>query len=67
MELPSGVDTMELFQAALAERITVAPGALYSAKGRYRNCVRLSCCYPWNPAYERALRRVGELAGEMAD
>ena len=67
VELPSGVDTMELFQAALAERITVAPGALYSAKGRYRNCVRLSCCYPWNPAYERALRRVGELAGEMAD
>jgi DNA-binding transcriptional MocR family regulator len=38
---------------------------MYSARGRYRNCLRLSCCYPWNEAYERALVRVGELASGM--
>ncbi|MFB0825272.1 GntR family transcriptional regulator [Chromobacterium violaceum] len=67
VELPSHADTMQLFRAALAERITVVPGAMYSAKGRYRNCLRLSCCYPWNEAYQRALIRVGELAGELAE
>ncbi|BBF86114.1 GntR family transcriptional regulator [Aquitalea magnusonii] len=65
VELPAGVDTLELFHAALAERITVVPGVMYSARGRYRNCLRLSCCYPWNEAYERALVRVGELASDM--
>ncbi|WP_239688707.1 hypothetical protein [Aquitalea magnusonii] len=51
----------------MAERITVVPGVMYSARGRYRNCLRLSCCYPWNEAYERALVRVGELASGMGD
>ena len=35
-------------------------------QGRYRNCVRLSCCYPWNLAYERLAARWG-IGGEMAD
>ncbi|SMF24616.1 aminotransferase-like domain-containing protein [Pseudogulbenkiania subflava] len=64
VELPSATDTQQLFRAALAERITVAPGTIYSAKGRYRHCLRLSCCYPWSDAFERALVRVGELAGQ---
>ncbi|MXR37350.1 aminotransferase-like domain-containing protein [Craterilacuibacter sinensis] len=66
VELPKGVDTLALFQRALAEGITVAPGALYSARGRFNNCVRLSCCYPWTPAYERALLRFAALACEAA-
>ncbi|MGL6072386.1 PLP-dependent aminotransferase family protein, partial [Craterilacuibacter sp.] len=67
VELPKGVDTLALFQRALAEGITVAPGALYSARGRFNNCVRLSCCYPWTPAYERALLRFAVLACEAAE
>lgn len=63
VELPSNVDTLELFRRALAERITVVPGAMYSPRGRYRNCLRLSCCYPWSDAYQRALVRVAVLAG----
>ncbi|MDN0077535.1 PLP-dependent aminotransferase family protein [Crenobacter sp. SG2303] len=65
VELPPQVDTLALFRAALAERITVVPGLLYSPRGRYRNCLRLSCCYPWSDAYERALGRVAELAAEL--
>jgi DNA-binding transcriptional MocR family regulator len=60
VELPAGVDTLELFHAALAERIT-GSGVMYSARGRYRNCLRLSCCYPWNEAL-----RTGAGAGGRA-
>lgn len=66
VELPKGVDTLALFRQALAEGITVAPGALYSARGRYSHCVRLSCCYPWSDAYERALARFAELTRQAA-
>lgn len=66
VELPGSVDTMELFRLALAEGVTVVPGALYSVSGRYRNCLRLSGCYPWSDTYQRALARVAGIAGELA-
>jgi len=65
VELPGGIDTLELFRALLAERITVVPGVMYSARGRYRNCLRLSGCYPWTDAYQRALLRVADLSAQM--
>lgn len=67
VELPEGVDTVALFHAALAERISIMPGSLYSPSGHYRHCFRLSCCYPLNERYLSALRRVGELAQRALD
>jgi DNA-binding transcriptional MocR family regulator len=43
LELPEGSDALALFHAALAERILITPGALYSGGDRYRHCLRLSC------------------------
>ncbi|MFC3625808.1 PLP-dependent aminotransferase family protein [Vogesella amnigena] len=62
VELPGDVDSLALSRAAYAEKMLLVPGALYSPRGRYRNCLRLSCCYPWSDAYQRGLQRVAELA-----
>jgi len=61
VELPAKVDTLKLYHDALRHRINTAPGALFSVKDRYNNCMRMSCGVPWSDEVETALRRVGEL------
>jgi len=63
VELPDGVDGVELFRAALAQRIGIAPGAIFSAKADYRNFIRLSAGVQWTPTVARALHVLGRLAG----
>ncbi|MND02061.1 putative HTH-type transcriptional regulator YjiR [compost metagenome] len=46
----------------MRERIGFAPGPMFSATDRYRNCLRLSCAAQWTPRIENALARLGELA-----
>jgi DNA-binding transcriptional MocR family regulator len=61
VEMPRQVDALELHRAAVAEGIAFVPGQLFSAAGRYRNCLRLNCGNPWDPRFDAALRRLGEL------
>lgn len=60
--MPPGVDTLRLQRDALKQRIATAPGALFSVKDRYRNCLRMNCGLPWTDAIETALRTLGDLA-----
>jgi DNA-binding transcriptional MocR family regulator len=67
LELPKGCDSVALFERLIERRITIAPGPMFSASGRYRNCIRLSLGQPWSTRQERALREIGKLAREFAD
>lgn len=62
VEMPEDVDAFELHRAALAEDISITPGPIFSASGRYGNCIRLNCAVPWTDTVARAIRRVGQLA-----
>ena len=62
VELPHHVDSLELQERALAERISISPGPIFSARQRYRNYIRLNCGYPWSERLDRALRTLGRLA-----
>ncbi len=62
IELPPGVDTLRLYRDALKHRITTAPGALFSVKDRYKNCLRMNCGLPWSEPIAAALATVGDLA-----
>jgi DNA-binding transcriptional MocR family regulator len=66
VELPRNVDGTELFRTALASRIGIAPGLVFSAKADYRNFIRLSCGLPWTTTLERALDKLGRLVNEMS-
>jgi DNA-binding transcriptional MocR family regulator len=61
-ELPAGVDTLQLYRDALRHHINTAPGALFSVKDRYRNCLRMNCGIPWSEPVDAALRTLGGLA-----
>lgn len=62
VELPRGVSSDALFDAALAENILISPGLMYSNTMRYENFVRINCGLPYSDGVDDALRRLGELA-----
>jgi len=66
VELPRGVDSVDLFRTALASRIGIAPGLVFSAKAEYRNYIRISCGMLWGPTIERAIEKLGRLVAATA-
>lgn len=66
VELPKKVDSFELQRRALARKISIVPGPLFSPKQAYRNCIRLTCALPWDERLERALVTLGRMAEELA-
>jgi DNA-binding transcriptional MocR family regulator len=63
VELPEGVDALALYARAVAAGITLAPGPLFSAKQRYRNCIRLNAG-TWNERTAGAVAVLGRLVRE---
>ncbi|MFM0416197.1 aminotransferase-like domain-containing protein [Paraburkholderia aromaticivorans] len=66
VELPDSVDSMRLYQAALARGITVGPGMMFSTRNDFRHFIRLNYSYPWTAQTEAALKTLGELVTQMA-
>ena len=64
LELPRKQDSVELYRAALAEGISVAPGPLFSARERYRNFIRLNYAHAWDARTSAALGTLGRLVRE---
>ncbi|MDP9910281.1 DNA-binding transcriptional MocR family regulator [Variovorax boronicumulans] len=62
VELPRGFDSRALFDEALAHGICFAPGDVFSAGRRFRNCLRLSAGSTWSERIDKGVRRLGELA-----
>lgn len=65
VELPGGVDAMQLYARALERKITVGPGQMFSARGSFPNFIRLNYSYPWSKDTEEALRTLGRLVREL--
>jgi DNA-binding transcriptional MocR family regulator len=63
VELPAGIDTLALHEEAARLDVDYVPGPLFSASGRYANCLRLNAGYPVTPATDNTIRRLGRLFG----
>ncbi|WP_290501227.1 PLP-dependent aminotransferase family protein [Alcanivorax sp.] len=61
VELPGEVDTTELMEKALEAGVSFAPGSLFSASGKFANCLRLNCAVKWDNRVEQALVRLSRL------
>lgn len=62
VELPQGVDALELHRLALSQGISVAPGHLFSADHRFSHHLRINFGHPENRKVEEALRTLGKIA-----
>ena len=60
-EFPEQVDALRLFQLALAQGISLAPGPIFSATRRFGNCARLNYGHPWNAQSEDAMIVLGRI------
>lgn len=67
IELLENVDALSLCQRALEKRISIAPGSIFSATGKYQNFIRLNCAQPWNETLDRAMITLGRLTEAEAD
>jgi len=63
VEMPEGVDSLQLYQQALQQGISITPGPLFSLSGKFGNYIRLSAAY-MDEKVERALETLGRLAAE---
>lgn len=61
VELPGGNDSFEMARRALKQGISIAPGPLFSASGKFANNFRLSCARVWDDRLERALIALARL------
>lgn len=61
VELPEGMDSRKLYEAALQEGISIAPGTIFTMGDKYRNCFRLNAAI-WSERTEQALETLGGLA-----
>jgi len=65
IELPKTVSALRLHELALARKISIAPGPMFSATQNFRNFIRINCGHSWNIRVERAVGLLGALVKEM--
>ena len=65
VQMPDGIDGMQLFEASLRQGVAVTPGSLFSPTRKFRNFIRVCCCLSWSEQVERAIATVGRTAGEL--
>ena len=61
VELPRGVDALDVHRLALDQGISVAPGPIFSPRREFRNCLCLNHGHPFTPELDRAIARLGQL------
>ncbi len=61
VELPQNIDGAILYQKAIEQKVSVAPGQLFSQQQDLHNYFRLSFGTPFSDEVEQALQRLGKL------
>jgi DNA-binding transcriptional MocR family regulator len=65
LELPEGVDALELQRRALSERMSIAPGHLFSTTTNFRNFIRLNYGHPSPERLDDAIEALGQIAKDL--
>jgi DNA-binding transcriptional MocR family regulator len=65
VELNKKIDTISLYEQAIRQRISIAPGRMFTLTRQFGNCMRLNFGLNWAPETERALKTLGKLARQQ--
>lgn len=65
VELNKNINTTKLFEKALKQKISIAPGRMFTLQDQFENCMRLSLGMPWSGHVEQQLQILGKLAATM--
>lgn len=61
IEVNASINTMDLFHEALEYGISIAPGELFSADGRFNHHIRISFGHTYTATIEKSLKTLGQL------
>lgn len=61
VELDKRIDTADLYRRAMQEKISIAPGRMFTLQDQFRNCMRLSYGQRWSPLIEERLKMLGDI------
>lgn len=65
LELDKKIDTYALYQEAIQQKISIAPGTMFTLQEKYQNCMRISYGMQWTPEVDKALKKLGNLVKWM--
>jgi DNA-binding transcriptional MocR family regulator len=62
IELDKNIDTVKLYDLAIKQGISIAPGRMFTLQDQFENCVRLCIGLPWTDELNQKLKQLGKLA-----
>ncbi|MHA4807370.1 aminotransferase-like domain-containing protein [Flavitalea flava] len=62
VEFSKGTDTVELYDLAIKQGISIAPGRMFTLQNQFENCMRLCIGLPWSEEIRFKLKQLGTLA-----
>jgi len=65
VEFNGAIDTAVLYDLALAQQISIAPGSMFTLQNQFHNCMRLCIGLPWCDQLDDKLKQLGQLAKTM--
>jgi DNA-binding transcriptional MocR family regulator len=65
IELDKSINAFELYQAAIEQNISIAPGQIFSTDARFTNFLRISFGIPYDDVVEKSFRVLGELIKKL--
>lgn len=61
LELAKHIDTEELYNQAIKQQISIAPGRMFTFQRQFDHCMRLSYALPWSSQLENKLKQLGKI------
>jgi DNA-binding transcriptional MocR family regulator len=65
VQLNPKVDTTELYHRLIRQKISIAPGRMFSLQEQFANCMRLSYGQQWSDKIENGLKLLGKTVKSM--
>jgi DNA-binding transcriptional MocR family regulator len=61
LELDEKIDTVKLYDMAIRQNISFAPGRMFTQYNQYNNCMRLNFAMEWNDKINKDLQTLGKI------
>jgi DNA-binding transcriptional MocR family regulator len=65
VELDKHINAFELYQLAIAQNISIAPGQIFSTDARFTNFIRISFGLSFDNVVEQSIKVLGDLVGSL--
>ncbi|MBI5594379.1 MAG: PLP-dependent aminotransferase family protein [Deltaproteobacteria bacterium] len=65
IQLPHGVNSLEVYKRALEQTISIVPGIVCSASRDFTNFIRINCGYPVTELIRKGIATLGRIVDEL--